>query len=228
MKKLLSIGLIVGCSLIIVSAASAAMLDDFEDGDLIEWTIAGSGGVAASCTAAAAHDGNYGAAIATPRQTGWLLRDDAQSHVEQGDIVSVWTALNSSSWTRNYFGFGSTAGGTYSLVLGDNTNTLILQYNAGYGYETLAEVPYVFNNNYWYRAEVAWDVGGAITGNLYDSDGVTLLATVNAVDNRITGGGIAMRTFGDAGDTGNWDTFTTEGATAVEPSTWGSVKSIYR
>jgi hypothetical protein len=44
---------------------------------------------------------------------------------------------------------------------------------------------------------VAWAVGGAITARLYDSNGTSLLNTVQATDNNITSGGIAFRAISD-------------------------------
>jgi hypothetical protein len=219
---------VVAGSFMLTGVAMAQMIDDFEDGNVNEWTTVGSGGTSAIVNAAAAHDGNFGLALASPRQTGWLWRGDAQAQVTQGDCFGCWTALNASSWTRNYFGFGATPNGCYSLVLGDNTNTLILQLNVGFGYATLADVPWTFINNYWYYIEVEWGVGGMMTGSLYDSDGTTLLAQVMGTDNTYTEGGIALRTFGDSQDPGYWDTIAhCGGATPVENTTWGAIKAQF-
>jgi hypothetical protein len=49
----------------------------------------------------------------------------------------------------------------------------------------------------WYRLEVVWGTDNSITGNLYDSDGVTLLNSVTAtVAPQFTSGGIAFRALG--------------------------------
>ena len=73
-----------------------------------------------------------------------------------------------------------------------DTGQLILQDNGGYGFWNLAAVPENYLPNHWYRLAVVWGVGGAITGQLYDSDGTTLLNSVQAADNSITAGGIAF------------------------------------
>jgi hypothetical protein len=57
-------------------------------------------------------------------------------------------------------------------------------------------VPQTWVANKWYRFEIAWGVGGDITGRLFDSDGETLLNTVTATDTTITSGGLAFRAFG--------------------------------
>ena len=41
-----------------------------------------------------------------------------------------------------------------------------------------------------------WNANGTIVGNLYDSDGTTLINSVVAMDNTVFSGGIAFRGFG--------------------------------
>src|SRR5262249_39817936 len=88
------------------------------------------------------------------------------------------------------------AAGAYSMVLGGNTGTLILQRNAAFGFTTIGQVAQTWVANKWYRFEVVWGVGGSITGRLFDSDGTTLMNTVTATDTTITSGGLAFRGFG--------------------------------
>jgi hypothetical protein len=220
--------LVVLMACLLPMAAMAVVIDDFEDGNVSEW-LQGTGGdpIGTRVTAIAAHDGNYGLEAGTIR-TGWLYRDDAQVHLAQGNTMAVWTKIPNSSWTRNYIGFGATAAGCYSAVLGDNTNTFVIQLNSAYSFSDLASVPYVFINSYWYLVEIVWEVGGMITANLYDSDGCTLLATVSAVNSTYTQGGIAVRNF-DSGTPGYFDTFMRDQSPSpVETSTWGGVKAMFR
>jgi hypothetical protein len=85
------------------------------------------------------------------------------------------------------------------MVMGVNTDVLALnRVTSGYDtYEDLASVSQTWKADHWYRMEVTWEVGGNITGRLYDSDGTTLLNTVTGHDNTFTSGGIAFRAFGD-------------------------------
>ncbi|HEY6401524.1 MAG TPA: PxKF domain-containing protein, partial [Blastocatellia bacterium] len=149
----------------------------------------------ASITAAAAHDGPFGLQIGS--LTEWFWRNDAAVAVKQGDTISAWVrGADIPALGRAYIGFGASAAGTLSMVLGGNTGTLILQRNTGFGFLTLAEVQQTWVANKWYRFEVVWGVGGSITGRLFDSDGTTLLNTVTATDTTITSGGLAFRAFG--------------------------------
>jgi hypothetical protein len=215
--------------------ALGATLDDFEDGNITEYSVA-SGTVTAAATGAAAHDGNFGLEFsgAAPFNadqngrmvggTGWLWRDDAGAFAGQGDIISWWTRSPSSTG-RNYIGFGASIAGCYSVVLGLNTASFIIQRNDNYDFLNLAEVPHGWVAFKWYRVELIWSVGGGMAANLYDTDGTTLLNTVVAADNTWAGGGIAFRSFSGPG---YFDTVTTQGPISVDSKSWGGVKSLYR
>jgi hypothetical protein len=134
----------------------------------------------------------------------WLVRNDPDVQVQQGETLSAWLQINDLDG-RAYFGFGARpnlhndflrTGGTLSLVAAPNSGQLLLENNSGFGHSTLASAPAAYTAGGTYRLEVVWGVGGAITGNLYDSDGVSLLSTVSASSNVYTSGGIAFRAFG--------------------------------
>jgi hypothetical protein len=166
------------------------VIEDFEDGDLSEYTIiSGTFGV----TAAAAHDGQYGLQSECYARS-WAYRDDANVLVAQGDKISFWVRLQDTG--RAYCGFGASPAGTYAIIAAPNTDEMLLQMMPNYGgYLDLGAVAQTWTFNKWYRMEVEWEVGGNMTGRLYDSDGVTLLNTVMGSDNTYTAGGIAFRAF---------------------------------
>ena len=168
--------------------AKGVVIEDFDDGDLSEY----GGAVAFSTVSgAAAHDGPFGL-----KASSLIRRDDPAVHVQQGDVLSVWINPKpigvGSVNGRAYFGFGSTSTRRYYAALAPNTNQFLLQ-------RDLTDIGATFQtfSDQWYRVEVDWGIGGQITGRLYDSDGTTLLNTVNAFDNQYTDGGIAFRSFGD-------------------------------
>ena len=139
---------------------------------------------------------------------GWMIRDDTQAHVAQGDVLSVWVRPGTSTSGRAHFAFGATGAGALSAVLAWDTNQLILENNAGFGHVELAEVSQTYLENHWYRLEVAWAFSGEITARLYDSDGTTPLNSVSATDATIAAGGIG---FGIVGSGADWDTVTRAG-----------------
>jgi hypothetical protein len=189
----LSLVLLVLVGLVCSQPASAVMLEDFESGNLSLYTfVAGTSDTAV--TAIAAHDGAYGLGIYSG---GWIYRDDAQAHTAQGDLLSVWVKLNPiGSVGRAYAGFGASAAGTYSAVLAPNTDELIIQLNANYSpFVDIASVSQLYALDHWYRVGIDWGVGGLITVQLFDSDGVTQLNSVSVTDTTYTAGGIAFRGF---------------------------------
>jgi hypothetical protein len=167
-------------------------LDDFESGpsDLANYTFIGTD--SASVTAAAAHDGSFGLRLSG--FSDWMFRNDATTHVAQGDDISVWVRQSDGSG-RAYFGFGATASGTLSVVMAPNTGQFIIQDNSGYGFTDIADANQTWAFNHWYRFDIQWGTDGTITARLYDSDGTTLLNTITAHATDITSGGIAFRGF---------------------------------
>jgi hypothetical protein len=125
-----------------------------------------------------------------------MHRNDSDVQVSRGDVISAWVQASGSVGGRAYFGFGATAAGTLSIVMAPNTSTLIIQRNAAFGFLDLGSSPQSWIGGKWYRMEVNWHADGTIVGNLFDSDGTTLLNTVVAADNTVVSGGIAFRGFG--------------------------------
>jgi hypothetical protein len=176
-----------------VTTSSSNVIEDFETTET--WFLTGSGNVVASRTTAAAHDGTFGLDMATGND--WIYRNDAGSQVKAGDTLSVWLRFSGSANGRAYFGFGSTATGTLSIVAAPNTGQLILQENLAYNFTNLAAVRQSYLRNHWYRLEVDWGTSGKIIGKLFDSNGTTLLNQVTAATTDITAGGIAFRATGN-------------------------------
>jgi hypothetical protein len=140
----------------------------------------------------AAHDKMYG--LDMPNGVGWIYRNDPGLQVQQGQTLAVWVQFATLASGRAYFGFGASTTGTLSVVLAADTNQLIIQDNSGYSFSVpnLAATPQSYQANHWYQLRVSWASGGGITGKLYDSNGTTLLSSVQTTDSRITTGGIAF------------------------------------
>ena len=186
---------------------SVSLIESFEGGNLNSYRSILHYLPAAHVVPAAAHDGDPGRGLLKHDGYEWLFRTDAAAQVRQGQRLSVWVQFAGAADGRAYIGFGATAAGptqdasanrTLSLVLAANTNQLILQNNSGMSHLAISAVSQTYQANRWYRAEITWATGGAITGRLYDSDGVTLLNTVTGTNTAITSGGIAFRAFGSA------------------------------
>jgi subtilase family serine protease len=171
--------------------AAASVIEDFEHGLSLYHTT--SALTPASTMASAAHDGGYGLDLSgISLSTGWIYRSDAAAQVQQGETLSVWVQFPILATGRAYFGFGASSGGTLSVVLAADTGQLILQDNRSFGSTNVAAVAQTYVPNHWYLLSVAWATGGSITGRLYNSNGTTLLNSVQGTDNTITSGGIAF------------------------------------
>jgi hypothetical protein len=194
---------------------SSAIIESFDPGNLANYQAAIRNNPGYNLTAQilpiAAHDGSYG--LVKQDDYDWLVRNDAGSQVNVGDTVSVWVKLADVADGRAYLGFDAkntgptfsrlNQSGAVSVVMAPNTNQFMIETHSGSNgiasFTTVgAAVSQTYQADQWYRLEATWDAGGVITGNLYDSDGVTLL---NSVTRTTTvpfpgGAGIAFRAFG--------------------------------
>src|SRR5262249_51655309 len=119
--------------------------------------------------------------------------------------LSLWIqCVASGSNSQALFDFGATSYGGLEIAMNFGARTLSLDEDKG----VLASSPQIWQTNKWYRLQVTWQVGGNIIGQLFDSDGVTLLNTVTHADNDFTAGGIA---FTDLGGTYYFDSVSIDG-----------------
>jgi hypothetical protein len=180
------------------TTTATATIEGFDSKSLSNYTFLSSPSYA-SVANQAKHDGKYGLQLNPPSNANaeWMYRNDSAVQVGRGDTISVWVMSKGTPTGRAYFGFGATASGTLSMVMGGNTSQLIIQNNSGYGFTDIGAVSQTWKGNNWYLFKISWKSSGDITGQLYDSDGKTLLNTVTAHDDTILSGGIAFRGFGN-------------------------------
>jgi hypothetical protein len=190
---------------------SVSVIENFEGGDLSAYRTVLRYAPSAQVVPYAGHDGDLGLV----KQDGyeWVIRNDPGAQFSVGQTLSTWVRFDGVADGRAYFGFDArpngtlhsplSAGGTLSLVLAANTNELLLENNHGFNQDgtgttaTFASVPQTYQADTWYRVEVSWAPGGNFTGNLYDSDGVTLLNSVSGTTSpQFTSGGFAFRALG--------------------------------
>jgi hypothetical protein len=140
----------------------------------------------------------YGLEIDQGYGNMWTYRTDVEVG-KPGDTLSNWIQPPNVGWSgaRAYLGFSSTATGTYCFVIAPNTNTIFFYDCDPYGGFTPvgSSVPYNFAHDDWYLAEVEWLTQETVIGRLYDTDGVTLLASVTTTIPGLTPGGVAFRCF---------------------------------
>ncbi len=105
------------------SSLIVRVIDDFEDGNLSEYTEKATSN--ASVTMAAAHDGSYGLQDETNTgYSGWVVRTDAGAQVARGNVISAWVRSEGIPSGRGYFGFGVVRMEPWRSLWRPNTNTL--------------------------------------------------------------------------------------------------------
>ena len=173
-----------------------AVVEDFEGAFPAGWTTSSASSYQLS--GGAAHDGAVGY-LDTSGNDGWFYREDLVWGL-QGDSLSLWYYAQVG---RAQIGFGADAGGAVSFGLADNTNQLRWETNDGWGTQTDATWSLNVASDRWYRLEVEVldEASGGVQGRVYDSDGVTLLGSLDRSFGAPLEGGIAFRGFGGALDT---------------------------
>ena len=142
----------------------------------------------------------------------WIYRDDAAALTSQGDRLSVWMKRSNVNpgptadiAGASIMGFGCSAERCYYVTLSCQTTGQTCELRVGKVLDlsnavatsiTLNAVPQTYIANRWYKVIVEWTVGGLIDVYLFDSDGMTLLNRVSAMDNTWTSGGIGFWGFG--------------------------------
>jgi hypothetical protein len=176
------------------------VVEDFETSiwPRAPWLRGGGAGTAESSVAAAcAHDGARGLVgpAAAPR---WYYRTDRVVGTP-GQRLSAWVRANSSN-SRVYLGFGATAGGAWSFTFAPNTQQAVFYSNTSWAFGQLVATPAALAINAWYRIEVTFVAGTAVTGRIYNSAG-TAIVTLNASIPGLTPGGVAIDGFASCTDT---------------------------
>lgn len=176
--------------------ASASIIEGFEHGNTGLYTNAGTGSLLnMSITGAAAHDGALGASFRAGSGPRWYVREDVAT--TPGNEYHGFVRFDGTTSGRMYMGLGATlAGGTVGVVVGTNTNQLLLQnHRPGFGFVTLLAVPFTPTPDTWFRMALEWALNGDVRAKVYSEDGSTLLADTGFSAAGLTAGGIALRAF---------------------------------
>ena len=186
-------------------SVNAGIIEGFESGSFgSEWVNISDG--FGSVNSSAAHDGNFG--VTDP---GWSYYTGADGQVSEGDSISAWFQAGSG---RFYLGFDADGSGGDSFVAATNTGDVRFQENPGYGFVELVTSSQIWDIGSWYFSEILLGAGNTAIGNLYASDGVTLLNSVSQTFSDGFGGGVAIRSFGGF----NIDTISVNSTTVPEPA----------
>lgn len=221
-KTLIATLAFVTVSFPVGNVAHALVVEDFESGRFqAPWIDAGNGGFSGTptpmITASGAHDGRLGV---EDGDGNWLYRTDAAASIATGSSLSAWFRTYGAGFGILHLGFAADSRGTSGFTIMPYFNKISFQNNDGYmNFVDTAAQTFTFEIGKWYLARV--DFGGTITGNIYATNGTTLLASLTATGlTRGATGGIAVRGVGEL----NYDTISVTPAAVVsavpEPTSW--------
>jgi hypothetical protein len=168
--------------------AACDAIESFDSGSWPHLPWVPEGGGKSSTGVLAAHDGDAGLV-----ESEWMI-DQFVSIGAPGERLTAWVRGNGGG--RAYLGFGSTPKGTKALTFAPNAQSLVLNEIPGfYNFEDLESTPIPVTFAAWQKLEVEFGPGGGVTGRLYESDGVTLVATVTHTFSDWVPSGIGIRAF---------------------------------
>jgi len=196
--------------------ATTIIIDDFEDGDISEYTkdYFGSGDPY-SVTTAAAYEGTYGLEENQPddNDTYYLYSTSGlPEYPSSGDTFQIKNYMDSSSgdnWQCYFlFGVSSNNDNNYRLVWGPRDDKFRL-YKDGDNYVELASTPFdwTLHNDQWNTVEIDWKGSGDITCTMYGPND-SQIVQISTVDTTFLSGGIGFVGSGSASDASNtiyWD-----------------------
>ncbi len=177
---------------------SSPVWEGFESGrwPWAPWTFAGGGSTDWAATAACAHDGARG--LAGPSiGSRWYYRTD-RTFGAAGERISAWVRATSAG--RAYLGFGASAAGGWSFGFAPNTRQVVFFRHAAWGFAQIAASAATFSADTWYRAELTFGAGGAVTGRVYSEAGATVVTLATTIAELPTGG-VALYGFNACVDT---------------------------
>lgn len=201
--------------------AHGGVIEGFESQQFAApWNDAGNGGFSGTSTpfinATGAHDGLFGVADG---DGNWQYRTDAAAALTAGTAVSAWFRTTGQKFGAFNLGFGADANGASSFYVHTYYNKIAFQNNDGYvDFTDTTLGAFTFQADKWYLATV--QLGPTTTGNIFDTDGTTLLASLTATGlNRGTTGGVAVRGAGEL----SYDTISVNApalSPVPEPASW--------
>lgn len=168
-----------------VNATSSSTIDDFEDGDLSEWT----GGSGATIQETIVQDGS-GALRYKAGSSAMTSQSGLPHYPSAGDEWELWTRWNASSPGRVYVKFYDD-GGTewYGLLLEGGTD---MELRTDEGSTIITSMGLSSTNaDTWYRINVDWDANGDFNISMFDSGG-NLVNFMDGTDTTHSSGGLEI------------------------------------
>lgn len=174
-------------------------VDDFEDGDLSEYSDNGNAPNGFRTSSAQAFQGGYSLRTNTSDGSSEVVNITSSAGLDnypsRGGNLTTKVYFEEGGGDANII-FGQQASDQFYAVEIDEENTRIRLLKNGFS-SSLDTQGVSIPTNQWLRMKVEW--GTTVTGTLYNTRGEQL-ATVSASDSSYSNGGIGFRTFSATGD----------------------------
>lgn len=181
-------------------------IDDFEDGDMSEYSIGDGFGSAASypngATTTRPFEGSYSFEVNIDNTTGSVMAESLSGldrYPESGDTFEWYWYIEPVSPSSDdpdgvndlTFGFGTDGfrNNEYRAIFDNSNGNIELAVFVGGSFTSLASTSVTVPVNEWVRCRVDWGADGNIVFTLYDSGG-TQIGQVSATDTSHSSGGI--------------------------------------
>lgn len=171
-----------------------ALIDDFEDGDLSEYTELVEGSGTTQIVTSPVQAGTYAVEIVSTNATRLYSLSGLNAYPAPGDTWEFYTYFDSQGDVGGYFDFGvqnaNSDGYRFRFdTREDSQDDISLQDVAG---GTFDSASVTFSTGTWVRGEISWGAGGAISAELAG-------ATLSANSTKYGSGGIGLDANVDVG-----------------------------
>lgn len=191
----------------ITGDATVPIIDDFEDGDVSEYTMPSDDTGYIIAQTGTVRSGTYAGQIGgvNDNQANAYSTSGLDNYPQSGDTIEYYSQMtrDSSEGDQTIFKFAHTRTGTgtgdyegYRITFGARGNELAIWRNDGGSFAKLSSSNYtVTETNEWLRFVIGWKTDGSITTTVYDSSNTKLVSTTT-VDSTYKSGGIALASTG--------------------------------
>ncbi len=173
-----------------VRITSSKIVDDFEDGDISEYS---SSTGSYSTTTSTVKNGSYALSWDGSNGAGIYSTTGLDNYPAQGDVYKGHVYQNSGDDPKVYFGL-SDFDNTYFVNVRMDDGRFVIQKRDGGNQSSIASDTSISGiTGEWLEYEIDWQTDGTISATLYRADG-SQMTNISGTDTTFSGGGIGWLT----------------------------------
>ena len=186
--------------------SSGAVVDDFEDGDLSEYSF-DRGSTGASIVSSPTHGGSYALEYAGS-YTEAISTSGLGAYPAAGDTFDCWVRTSGGANNLNFtWGVQDHQNRYYVKLYPADGKMFLFTYKSGTATSQGGNTGLSLSQDAWYRLEVQWATDGTQTVTLYDTGG-TQLSQLSMTDSTWTSGGVGYDAYLSSGQSIYFDDVT--------------------